>query len=69
MEYSLCTAQVEKFLMKEKQSAAVRIQTIWRGHRERNQLTRRQEIAQQVRAAIRIQRAVSLVKVKSSQVK
>ncbi|KAL8570993.1 hypothetical protein ACOMHN_037853 [Nucella lapillus] len=50
--------QIEKYLMKEKATAAVRIQTLWRGHRERTQLTRRQEVAQQVRAAIRIQRAV-----------
>lgn len=54
----LPAAQVEKFLMKEKQSAALRIQTLWRGHKERNQLTRRQEVAQQVKAAIKIQRMV-----------
>ncbi|XP_076456279.1 IQ calmodulin-binding motif-containing protein 1-like [Babylonia areolata] len=50
--------QIERYLMKEKSSAAVRIQTMWRGHRERSQLTRRQEVAQQVKAAIKIQRAV-----------
>ena len=53
------TDQIEKYLMKEKSGAAVKIQTHWRGHRERSQLARRQQIAQQVRAAIKIQRAVS----------
>ena len=57
---SVClTDQIEKYLMKEKSEAAVKIQTHWRGHRERSQLARRQQIAQQVKAAIKIQRAVS----------
>ena len=58
--FSVCpTDQIEKYLMKEKSEAAVKIQTHWRGHRERSQLARRQQIAQQVKAAIKIQRAVS----------
>lgn len=45
--------------MKEKSKAALKIQTLWRGHRERSQLLIRQQVAQQVHAAIKIQRAVS----------
>ncbi|XP_070175320.1 IQ calmodulin-binding motif-containing protein 1-like [Littorina saxatilis] len=52
--------QIERYLMKEKSTAVVKIQTLWRGHRERSQLARRQEIARQVRAAIKIQRGVRL---------
>ncbi|XP_025084498.1 IQ calmodulin-binding motif-containing protein 1-like [Pomacea canaliculata] len=50
--------QIEKYLMKEKSKAALKIQTLWRGHRERSQLLIRQQVAQQVHAAIKIQRAV-----------
>ncbi|KAK7495678.1 hypothetical protein BaRGS_00013125 [Batillaria attramentaria] len=50
--------QIEKFLTKEKSAAALKIQARWRGHRERTQLPRRQQVVQQVRAAIKIQRAV-----------
>ncbi|GFR71692.1 IQ calmodulin-binding motif-containing protein 1 [Elysia marginata] len=51
------TARIEEFLKKEKSVAALRIQTLWRGHRERLKLTERQKVAQQVKAAIRIQRS------------
>lgn len=54
----LPAAQIEKFLTKEKSEAALKIQARWRGHRERTQLPRRQQVVQQVRAAIKIQRAV-----------
>ena len=52
-------ARIEEFLKKEKSVAAVRIQTLWRGHRERLKFTERQSVAQQVKAAIKIQRVVS----------
>ncbi|KAH9509779.1 IQ calmodulin-binding motif-containing protein 1 [Bulinus truncatus] len=53
----LPASQVEKYLQKEKSVAATRIQTLWRGHRERSKLTQRQKVARQVHAAITIQRA------------
>ncbi|GFN86337.1 Iq calmodulin-binding motif-containing protein 1-like [Plakobranchus ocellatus] len=53
----LPAARIEEYLRKEKSVAALRIQTLWRGHRERSKLSERQKIAQQVKAAIRIQRA------------
>uniref|UniRef100_A0A2C9KEL5 IQ calmodulin-binding motif-containing protein 1 n=1 Tax=Biomphalaria glabrata TaxID=6526 RepID=A0A2C9KEL5_BIOGL len=53
----LPASQVEKYLQKEKSVAATRIQTLWRGHRERSKLTQRQMVARQVHAAIIIQRA------------
>uniref|UniRef100_A0A0B6ZDD5 IQ calmodulin-binding motif-containing protein 1 n=2 Tax=Arion vulgaris TaxID=1028688 RepID=A0A0B6ZDD5_9EUPU len=53
----LPASRVEDYLKKEKSVAATRIQTLWRGHRERTKLTDRQSVAQQVRAAIKIQRA------------
>ncbi|KAK3787699.1 hypothetical protein RRG08_031928 [Elysia crispata] len=52
----LPAARIEEFLKKEKSVAAVRIQTLWRGHRERLKFTERQSVAQQVKAAIKIQR-------------
>ena len=54
-------AQIEEFLKKEKSVAALRIQTLWRGHRERTRLTERQKVAQQVHSAIVIQRAVRII--------
>ncbi|CAL1544110.1 unnamed protein product [Lymnaea stagnalis] len=53
----LPASQIENYLKKEKSVAATRIQTLWRGHRERSKLTERQNIAKQVHAAIIIQRA------------
>merc|ERR1719239_401658 len=54
----LPAGQIEEYLRKEKSVSALRIQTLWRGHRERSRLTERQKVAQQVHAAILIQRAV-----------
>ncbi|RUS91233.1 hypothetical protein EGW08_001039, partial [Elysia chlorotica] len=56
LSFPLTPARIEEFLKKEKSVAALRIQTLWRGHRERSKLTERQKVAQQVKAAIRIQR-------------
>lgn len=52
-------ARLEEYLRKEKSESALRIQTLWRGHRERTKLSARQEVALKVKAAIRIQRFVS----------
>ncbi|BFZ06420.1 hypothetical protein BsWGS_09459 [Bradybaena similaris] len=53
----LPASRIEEYLKKEKSVAATRIQTLWRGHRERTKLSARQMVAEQVRAAIKIQRA------------
>ncbi|XP_050407309.2 IQ calmodulin-binding motif-containing protein 1 [Patella vulgata] len=54
----LPAAKVEQYLAKEKSVAAVKIQTLWRGKKERDLLPWRQQVRLQVRAAIRIQRYV-----------
>ncbi|XP_046355575.2 IQ calmodulin-binding motif-containing protein 1-like [Haliotis rufescens] len=50
--------QIPRFLQREQSDAAVKIQTMWRGHKERNRLPGRQEVARQVKAVIKIQRTV-----------
>ncbi|XP_041373463.1 IQ calmodulin-binding motif-containing protein 1-like [Gigantopelta aegis] len=52
--------QVERFLEKEKAVAIIKIQKVWRGHKERHLLPARQELSRQVKAAIKIQRTVRL---------
>ncbi|XP_012941551.1 IQ calmodulin-binding motif-containing protein 1 [Aplysia californica] len=49
---------IEEYLRKEKSVAALRIQTLWRGHRERSRVSERQKVKRQVKAAIIIQRGV-----------
>ncbi|ESP03049.1 hypothetical protein LOTGIDRAFT_185823 [Lottia gigantea] len=54
----LPAAKVDEYLAKEKSVAALKIQTLWRGKKERDLLPWRQEVQMQVKAAIKIQRTV-----------
>ena len=50
---------VQKYLEGIRDSAAVKIQSVWRGHHKRKELASRREYVQQTNAAIVVQRAVS----------
>lgn len=51
-------AKVESFLQNEQIQAATRIQKVWRGYSERNQLSGHRDLVKQTRAAIKIQQTV-----------
>ena len=53
--------RIDEYLRQQKASAALRIQSRWRGHVERSRWTRRQAVVRQVKAAILIQRSVRLL--------
>ena len=59
-EYLTCAGDVERALRREQEAAALRIQTRWRGYRVRAGLHQRKTRVVKIRAAVRIQRAVSL---------
>ncbi|KAL4229455.1 hypothetical protein ACF0H5_012493 [Mactra antiquata] len=54
----LPASKVETFLQNEQILAATRIQKLWRGYSERNQLSGRRDLVRQTRAAIKIQHCV-----------
>ncbi|KAK7144338.1 hypothetical protein R3I94_010681 [Phoxinus phoxinus] len=56
----LPAAQLEKYLGELENKAAVRIQSVWRGHRERCNFQQHRYILRQHRAAVTLQRAILL---------
>lgn len=58
--YSRLSAQVERYLGELEKQAAVLIQRVWRGHRERRRFHRHKYSLRQHRAAVILQKVVSL---------
>ncbi len=56
--YCYCEGEVSRHLEQENHQAAVKIQTMWRGHQVRRSVRSRQEAFREIRAAIQIQRTV-----------
>ncbi|KAK3591386.1 hypothetical protein CHS0354_005304 [Potamilus streckersoni] len=54
----LPAAKVESYLQNEQTQAAIQIQRYWKGYNERMKISGRRDLAQQTRAAIKIQRGV-----------
>lgn len=54
----LPASKVETYLQNEQIQAATKIQKMWRGYSERNQLSGRRDLVRQTRAAIKIQQSV-----------
>ena len=52
------TAEVDKHLSNEQTRAAVKIQSVWKGYREKKGLEKRKSQFDRIRAAIKIQRKV-----------